>query len=133
MKKKKIVLTLLLKITFCSCFRPETRQAGLCVVLDAQRSTWKTTKSTMHRVFEVLDVNIGAMLVVRSDVFWDKQRVDNCTKTRTEGEVYGNDVTTIKRHVFFRYVCTRTKRGFGCSKIVNRNAGFVNVLFATVR
>lgn len=41
----------------------------------------------MHKVFEILDVNIGAMLIVRLDVFWDKQRVDNCTKSRTEGEV----------------------------------------------
>lgn len=41
----------------------------------------------MHKVFEILDVNIGTMLIVRLDVFWDKQRVDNCTKSRTEGEV----------------------------------------------
>jgi len=41
----------------------------------------------MHKVFEILDVNIGAMLIVRLDVFWDKQRVENCTKSRTEGEV----------------------------------------------
>lgn len=68
-------------------YSPETRQTGLCVVLDAQRSTWKTTKSVMHKVFEILDVNIGAMLIVRLDVFWDKQRVENCTKSRTEGEV----------------------------------------------
>lgn len=68
-------------------FSLETRQSGLCVVLDAQRSTWKTTKSVMHKVFEILDVNIGTMLIVRLDVFWDKQRVENCTKSRTEGEV----------------------------------------------
>lgn len=68
-------------------YSPETRQTGLCVVLDAQRSTWKTTKSVMHKVFEILDVNVGAMLIVKLDVFWDKQRVENCTKSRTEGEV----------------------------------------------
>ncbi|KAE9527670.1 hypothetical protein AGLY_012743 [Aphis glycines] len=71
---------------YSSLYSPETRQTGLCVVLDAQRSTWKTTKSVMHKVFEILDVNIGTMLIVRLDVFWDKQRVDNCTKSRTEGE-----------------------------------------------
>lgn len=70
---------------------PETRQSGLCIVLDAQRSTWKTTKSVMHRVFEILDENVGAMLIVRLDVFWDKQRVENCTKSRTDGEVRGRD------------------------------------------
>lgn len=41
----------------------------------------------MHKVFEILDVTVGAMLIVRLDVFWDKQRVENCTKSRTEGEV----------------------------------------------
>jgi len=87
--KKKIVsqiIFVIIKIIFYLC-SSETKQLGLCIVIDAQRSTWKTTKNIIHKVFEILDENIGAMLVVRLDVFWDKQRVENCTKSRTEGEV----------------------------------------------
>ncbi|XP_050422476.1 SEC14 domain and spectrin repeat-containing protein 1-B [Adelges cooleyi] len=84
---------------YASIFSPDTRQMGLCVVLDAQRSTWKTTKSVMHKVFEILDVNIGSMLVVRLDVFWDKQRVENCTKTRTEGEPIFVPLSRINKYV----------------------------------
>ncbi|XP_025418579.1 SEC14 domain and spectrin repeat-containing protein 1-B isoform X2 [Sipha flava] len=84
---------------YLSLFSPETRQSGLCVVLDAQRSTWKTTKSVMHKVFEILDVNIGTMLIVRLDVFWDKQRVENCTKSRTEGEPIFVPLSRIHKYV----------------------------------
>lgn len=87
-------------LRYCSSlFSSETRQSGLCVVLDAQRSTWKTTKSVMHRVFEILDVNVGAMLIVRSDVFWDKQRVENCTKSRTDGEPIFVPLSRIHKYV----------------------------------
>uniref|UniRef100_A0A2H8TYV8 SEC14 domain and spectrin repeat-containing protein 1 n=1 Tax=Melanaphis sacchari TaxID=742174 RepID=A0A2H8TYV8_9HEMI len=84
---------------YSSLYSPETRQTGLCVVLDAQRSTWKTTKSVMHKVFEILDVNIGAMLIVRLDVFWDKQRVENCTKSRTEGEPIFVPLSRIHKYI----------------------------------
>ncbi|XP_050539080.1 SEC14 domain and spectrin repeat-containing protein 1-B [Daktulosphaira vitifoliae] len=84
---------------YSSIYSPETRQTGFCVLLDAQRSTWKTTKSVMHKVLDVLDVNIGAMIVVRLDVFWDKQRVDNCTKTRTEGEPIFVSLSRIHKYV----------------------------------
>jgi hypothetical protein len=36
-------------------------------------------------------VAVGAdavsVIVLRPEAFWDKQRVDNCTRTRKEGEV----------------------------------------------
>jgi hypothetical protein len=34
-----------------------------------------------------MGADAAAIIVLRPEAFWDKQRVDNCTRTQKEGEV----------------------------------------------
>ena len=61
---------------------------GLIVVVDGQKSSWRLTKSWLAHVQSLIDVDyIKNILVIRHDAFWDKQRVESCTKTQKPGEV----------------------------------------------
>ena len=66
---------------------PETRRNGLAVVLDATRSSWRTARACMRQVGVTMGADAAAIIVLRPEAFWDKQRVDNCTRTQKEGEV----------------------------------------------
>lgn len=67
---------------------PETLNAGLCVVIDAQKSSHRLTNIWIEHVQSIVDPDyLKILLVIRSDVFWDKQRMDNCTKPQKKGEV----------------------------------------------
>lgn len=66
----------------------ETLLAGLSVVIDAQRTSWRLTKAWIAHVQSLIDVDYAKqILVIRPDAFWDKQRVESCTKTEKPGEV----------------------------------------------
>ena len=78
-------------ITFSlSVSSPETRRNGLAVVLDATRSSWRTARACMRQVGVTMGADAAALIVLRPEAFWDKQRVDNCTRTQKEGEVRGD-------------------------------------------
>lgn len=66
---------------------PQTRRSGLAVVLDATRSAWRMTRSCIRQVGVALGADAAAIIVLRPEAFWDKQRVDNCARTQKEGEV----------------------------------------------
>lgn len=38
----------------------------------------------------MLGADAAAIIVLRPEAFWDKQRVDNCARTQKEGEVRSN-------------------------------------------
>ena len=69
---------------FCS---PDTRRNGLAVILDAQRSAWRMARACIRQVGVTLGADAAAIIVLRPEAFWDKQRVDNCARTQKEGEV----------------------------------------------
>jgi hypothetical protein len=73
-----------------SACSPQTRGNGLAVVVDATRSTWRTTRACIRQVGVVLGADAAAIIVLRPEAFWDKQRVDNCARTQKEGEVRSN-------------------------------------------
>ena len=72
------------RLSVCS---PQTRRNGLAVVLDATRSAWRMTRACIRQVGVVLGADAAAIIVLRPEAFWDKQRVDNCARTQKEGEV----------------------------------------------
>jgi hypothetical protein len=75
-------------ITFSPSFSsPETRRNGLAVVLDATRSAWRTARAAIRQVGVTLGADAAAIIALRPEAFWDKQRVDNCARTQKEGEV----------------------------------------------
>lgn len=55
--------------------------------MDATRSAWRMTRACIRQVGVVLGADAAAIIVLRPEVFWDKQRVDNCARTQKEGEV----------------------------------------------
>jgi hypothetical protein len=72
------------RLSACS---PQTRRNGLAVVVDATRSAWRMTRACIRQVGVVLGADAAAIIVLRPEAFWDKQRVDNCARIRKEGEV----------------------------------------------
>lgn len=72
---------------FSSIFNPETRRNGLTVLVDGQRNAWRVARACIRHIGFSLGPDLANLIVVRPDAFWDKQRVDNCTKTHKEGEV----------------------------------------------
>lgn len=69
------------------CYSVETRQQGVTVVVDAQRSSWRLVRPVTRQVSQVLGSSLATLLVLRPDAFWDKQRVDNCARVHKDGEV----------------------------------------------
>jgi hypothetical protein len=57
------------------------------VVLDATRSAWRTARASLRQVGVTLGADAVSVIVLRPEAFWDKQRVDNCTRTHRDGEV----------------------------------------------
>lgn len=81
----------------------ETLLKGLVVVIDAQKSSWRLTKSWIAHVQSLIDVDYTKnILVIRHDAFWDKQRVESCTKSQKPGEVswiYNSCIPFLSFHV----------------------------------
>ncbi|KAE8746088.1 hypothetical protein FOCC_FOCC007212, partial [Frankliniella occidentalis] len=71
---------------FASTFSPETRRAGLTVVVDARTGSWRCVRVAMRQVGASLGPDLASLLVIRPDAFWDKQRVDSCARAQRQGE-----------------------------------------------
>lgn len=72
---------------FSSIFSQETRRRGFTVIVDGQKGSWRVARACIRLVGLSLGPDLANLIVLRPDAFWDKQRVDNCTKIRKEGEV----------------------------------------------
>lgn len=72
---------------FSSIFGQETRSRGFTVVVDGQKNAWRVARACIRHVSLSLGSDLASLIVLRPDAFWDKQRVDNCTKIRKEEEV----------------------------------------------
>jgi hypothetical protein len=55
------------------------------------------TRACIRQVGVVLGADAAAIIVLRPEAFWDKQRVDNCARTQKEGEVRGGHVVVKMR------------------------------------
>lgn len=60
----------------------ETVNNGLNVVIDTQMCSWRCARNAIHYVSDSLNCNTIRLYAVRPEVFWDKQRVENCTKAQ---------------------------------------------------
>lgn len=60
----------------------ETVNNGLNVVIDTQMCSWRCARNAIQYVSEALNCNTIRLYAVRPEVFWDKQRVENCTKAQ---------------------------------------------------
>lgn len=52
------------------------------MIIDAQRTTWRTTRIILHHVTEVFRTELTTIIILRPEVFWDKQKVENCAKLK---------------------------------------------------
>lgn len=52
------------------------------VVIDAQNGSSRNARSAVQIVSDALHDRDVKLYAVRAEVFWDKQRVDNCAKTQ---------------------------------------------------
>lgn len=68
--------------------RSETKSNGFTVIVDAQKSSWRVTRTHLRYVNASLGIHLHDVLVIRPDAFWDTQQVvDHCAKTHKKGEV----------------------------------------------
>lgn len=70
---------------YLTIFSEETKQNGLCLLIDARYAIWRVARSFIRLSTLILGSNATSTIAVRPDGFWDK-RVDNCTKSHKEGE-----------------------------------------------
>ncbi|XP_055626191.1 SEC14 domain and spectrin repeat-containing protein 1-B [Toxorhynchites rutilus septentrionalis] len=66
--------------------RPETIAAGFTVILDAQKCSWRSARQYIRHIQTLLESNLDSFLVIRPDAFWEKNRVENCTRQHRPGE-----------------------------------------------
>lgn len=64
----------------------DTKRNGLCLIVDARRGSWRVARSYIRRSIVLVGNSATRVIVIRPDGFWEK-RVDNCTKSRKDGEV----------------------------------------------
>lgn len=60
----------------------ETVNNGLNVVIDTQMCSWRCARNAIQYVSESLACNATKLYAIRPEVFWDKQRIENCTKAQ---------------------------------------------------
>lgn len=65
----------------------ETINTGINVIIDTQNCSWRCARNAIDYIIERLDRDKIKLYAVRPEVFWDKQRVENCTKTQKYLEV----------------------------------------------
>ncbi|XP_033210466.1 SEC14 domain and spectrin repeat-containing protein 1-B isoform X2 [Belonocnema kinseyi] len=70
---------------YLSIFSEDTKQNGLCLLIDARYAVWRVARTFIRLSTLLLGKNATSAIAVRPDGFWDK-RVDNCTKSHKEGE-----------------------------------------------
>ncbi|KAF4518528.1 hypothetical protein B566_EDAN004272 [Ephemera danica] len=68
----------------CSC--TETRRGGLAVLVDGQQASGRQVRASVRLVELTLRSDVAALLVLRPDAFWDKQRVDCTRSAHVEGQ-----------------------------------------------
>lgn len=73
-------------ILFLFLLSDETKQNGICLIVDARKGCWRVARSYIRRSINVVGKCAGRTIVIRTDGFWEK-RVDNCTKSWKDGEV----------------------------------------------
>jgi hypothetical protein len=56
---------------------------GFTVLVDAQKTSWRSTKSFIRIITQLLDAHLGKLIVLRPDAF----SVHNCTKGHKKSEV----------------------------------------------
>ncbi|KAJ1525039.1 hypothetical protein ONE63_009885 [Megalurothrips usitatus] len=71
---------------FASIYSPETRRAGLTVVVDARSGPWRSARVAVRQVGASLGPDLALLLVLRPAAFWDKQRVDSCARAQRQRE-----------------------------------------------
>ncbi|KAG8287889.1 S14 domain and spectrin repeat-containing protein 1 [Homalodisca vitripennis] len=84
---------------FNSIFSADTRQQGVTVVVDAQRSSWRLVRPCTRQVSVALGSSLATLLVLRPDAFWDKQRVDNCARVHKDGEPVYIPISRLSKYV----------------------------------
>ncbi|XP_026684714.1 SEC14 domain and spectrin repeat-containing protein 1-A-like, partial [Diaphorina citri] len=77
-----------------SVFSPDTRSRGLCVVIDATRGPWRIARNVVRQVSTTLGSDIGCLLVLRHDAFWD-----NCTRAQRDGEPIFIPVSRLAKYI----------------------------------
>ncbi|KAL1456789.1 hypothetical protein WDU94_001490 [Cyamophila willieti] len=77
-----------------SLFSPETRRLGICVVVDATRGPWRIARNVVRQVSSTLGTDIGCLLVLRHDAFWD-----NCTRSQRDGEPIFIPVSRLVKYI----------------------------------
>ncbi|KAI5735605.1 hypothetical protein M8J77_020534 [Diaphorina citri] len=77
-----------------SLFSPDTRSRGLCVVIDATRGPWRIARNVVRQVSTTLGSDIGCLLVLRHDAFWD-----NCTRAQRDGEPIFIPVSRLTKYI----------------------------------
>lgn len=55
--------------------------------MDGQRGSWRLARALIRQIKQLLDQKMSNMIVLRSDAFWAKQRIDHCTKQEKDKEV----------------------------------------------
>ncbi|XKL63928.1 hypothetical protein PGB90_006292 [Kerria lacca] len=74
---------------FSTIFSTDTRRVGLSLIINAQKTSWRTVRVILQHVTEIFGTDITRIIVLRSDVFWDKQKVENCAKLKqNDGLIY---------------------------------------------
>lgn len=63
-------------------YSKETLRNGLDVVIDAQNCSWRNARNAIQIVSDAVHGRDVKLYAVRAEVFWDKQRVDNCAKVQ---------------------------------------------------
>ncbi|KAK7590725.1 hypothetical protein V9T40_002338 [Parthenolecanium corni] len=72
-----------------SIFSADTRRVGLCVIINAQKTSWRNTRIVLHHVTEIFRTELTNIIVLRPEVFWDKQKVENCARLKNNnGPIY---------------------------------------------
>lgn len=82
----KVKLELCIKYLLQS-LSDQSKSEGLIIVIDAQKCSWRLARTHMRYVISLIQKNLANIIVIRPDVFWDKQRVENCAKSHKKGEV----------------------------------------------
>lgn len=73
--------------TLFPLFSTDTRKLGLCIIVNAQKTNWRTTRVVLHLVSEIFRTELTNIIVLRPEAFWDKQKVEHCAKIKQNGGV----------------------------------------------
>ncbi|EEB18960.1 Hyaluronan mediated motility receptor, putative [Pediculus humanus corporis] len=84
---------------FSSIFSQDTRRRGFTILVDCQKTPWRVARACIRHVRLSLGPDLASFIVLRPDGFWDKQRVDNCTKIRKEGEPIFIPISRLSKYV----------------------------------